>query len=643
MIDPRRPSPRRDPPEPPAMTEDAAPCARASRSWRRAKRSTTATERGPGRAVSDRGGGQRAPRTCTAFYATVHGDRRRAHVRARTSTSPCTTRSARRSTSRTTSTPSTLTSLTRRPGSRSGRATPGRDTAYVLRTGGRAGSIRATVRATRRRAARSSMRRATSDGELARRAAARRGPDGRGRSRSRRYVAGAALHRRRPGAPGVRRPAHRRRARAAPGPSRRPASATPSWRSSTRSAQRARAAARLRRDHRARRRAARARSSTARTMFIALYDAATERRSTSRTRSRRASGSTPSRMAIGAGPDIARSSAARRPLRARHERRSSRRSGRSTSAASTAESWLGVPILARRHVSSASIAPRERSSRTPSTRRTSGCSSTLASSMGVALENARLFDETKRLLAETDQRARRAGGHQRDRRRRLAEQLDFDGDHRARRRAGPRRSSTPQIDVHRALRRGDERDRVPVRHRRGRAVRRGRAGPAWARDDLDGHPDRAAAPARHATRSSSRPGRVEVGAADTAVVARRPDHGRRRASSASRPREPRASTPSPRPTSGSLATLPSSMGVALENARLFDETKRLLTETDQRAAELAVINEIGAALAQAARVRRHHRAGRRARALDLHGELACSSRCTTSRRTRSVPVRPRRG
>ena len=32
------------------------------------------------------------------------------------------------------------------------------------------------------------------------------------------------------------------------------------------------------------------------------------------------------------------------------------------------------------------------------------------------------------------------------------------------------------------------------------------------------------------------------------------------------------------------------MGVALENARLFDETKRLLTETDQRAAELAIIN-----------------------------------------------------
>ena len=39
--------------------------------------------------------------------------------------------------------------------------------------------------------------------------------------------------------------------------------------------------------------------------------------------------------------------------------------------------------------------------------------------------------------------------------------------------------------------------------------------------------------------------------------------------------------------------LASSMGVALENARLFDETKRLLGETDERAAELAIVNEIG--------------------------------------------------
>ena len=39
------------------------------------------------------------------------------------------------------------------------------------------------------------------------------------------------------------------------------------------------------------------------------------------------------------------------------------------------------------------------------------------------------------------------------------------------------------------------------------------------------------------------------------------------------------------------------MGVALENARLFDETKRLLTETNERAAELAIINSVQQGLA----------------------------------------------
>jgi GAF domain-containing protein len=41
-----------------------------------------------------------------------------------------------------------------------------------------------------------------------------------------------------------------------------------------------------------------------------------------------------------------------------------------------------------------------------------------------------------------------------------------------------------------------------------------------------------------------------------------------------------------------LATVAASMGAALENARLFDETQRLLKETEQRNAELAVINSI---------------------------------------------------
>jgi GAF domain-containing protein/DNA-binding response OmpR family regulator len=46
-----------------------------------------------------------------------------------------------------------------------------------------------------------------------------------------------------------------------------------------------------------------------------------------------------------------------------------------------------------------------------------------------------------------------------------------------------------------------------------------------------------------------------------------------------------------------LETVAASMGVALENARLFDETQRLFKESEQRAAELAVINTVQQALA----------------------------------------------
>jgi PAS domain S-box-containing protein len=47
-----------------------------------------------------------------------------------------------------------------------------------------------------------------------------------------------------------------------------------------------------------------------------------------------------------------------------------------------------------------------------------------------------------------------------------------------------------------------------------------------------------------------------------------------------------------------LSTLAASMGVALQNARLFDETNRLLEETRRRAAELEVINSIGQGLVE---------------------------------------------
>jgi signal transduction histidine kinase/DNA-binding response OmpR family regulator/signal transduction protein with GAF and PtsI domain len=47
-----------------------------------------------------------------------------------------------------------------------------------------------------------------------------------------------------------------------------------------------------------------------------------------------------------------------------------------------------------------------------------------------------------------------------------------------------------------------------------------------------------------------------------------------------------------------LSTVAASMGVALENARLFDETQRLLKETERRSSELAVINSIQQGMAK---------------------------------------------
>lgn len=52
-----------------------------------------------------------------------------------------------------------------------------------------------------------------------------------------------------------------------------------------------------------------------------------------------------------------------------------------------------------------------------------------------------------------------------------------------------------------------------------------------------------------------------------------------------------------------LETLANSMSVALENARLFAETQRLLKETVQRATELAAVNTVSAALASELDVR----------------------------------------
>ena len=81
-----------------------------------------------------------------------------------------------------------------------------------------------------------------------------------------------------------------------------------------------------------------------------------------------------------------------------------------------------------------------------------------------------------------------------------------------------------------------------------------------------------------------------------------------------------------------LTTVAASMGVALENARLFDETQRLLKETEQRAAELAIINSIQEGLAVEARLPGDRRAGR---------ATSCARSCR--RRTSASAVRPATG
>ena len=47
-----------------------------------------------------------------------------------------------------------------------------------------------------------------------------------------------------------------------------------------------------------------------------------------------------------------------------------------------------------------------------------------------------------------------------------------------------------------------------------------------------------------------------------------------------------------------LLTLSTSMGIALQNAKLFETTQKLLTETEQRTAELTIINSVGEAMSK---------------------------------------------
>ena len=273
---------------------------------------------------------------------------------------------------------------------------------------------------------------------------------------------------------------------------------------------------------------------------------------------------------------------------------SSRKSCRLRAAASSAT---------RRPASSRS---RTSTARTPSARPTCGSSTTLAASLSVALENARLFDETQRLLAETDERAAELAiinSVQQG----LAARARHAGDVRPRRRQDP----------------GDLR-RPGRRHRRRTTSRPGSSASRTRSSAACGCPETTIAPDRlpqarlrdrpaPASSTTSRARRRRATAIQPVIVgeppqsvALRPAHRRRATSAAcislqNLDRTDAFSEADVR----LLTTLAASLSVALENARLVDETR-------QRAAELAIVNEVGQAAATPARPRRADRARRRA-------------------------------
>jgi GAF domain-containing protein len=222
--------------------------------------------------------------------------------------------------------------------------------------------------------------------------------------------------------------------------------------------------------------------------------------------------------------------------------------------------------------------------------------STVASSMGVALQSARLFDETQRLLKETDARAAELAvinGVQQG----LANKLDEQAIHelvgdKLRELFDSQSISIAGLDGERDLRHYHylhERGQrllvpdAPISALGWHLVRS--AQPLLINHDLDGQL------AALGVRSQTLPGtektrsllRVPILAEGRVIGAIGLDN---------MDREHAFDDADVR----LLTTLAGSMSVALEGARLFQETQTLLAQTEQRASELATINTLGQAL-----------------------------------------------
>ena len=209
-----------------------------------------------------------------------------------------------------------------------------------------------------------------------------------------------------------------------------------------------------------------------------------------------------------------------------------------------------------------------------------GCSSTVASSMGVALENARLFSETKR-LAETDERAAELAiinSVQEGLVENLEMQAMYDlvGDKiredlrcpgRGHRHLRHRTGSSFPYTISAASACRTRRSRSGSRLCRALCWRRAAAAHR-RRDPLGGQ---------------NLPQAIQGEPAKSVLIAPMTVAGevRGRISIQNLDRFDAFSDADVR----LLSTLAAGLSVALENARLFDETKRLLTEADERAAE----------------------------------------------------------
>jgi GAF domain-containing protein/CheY-like chemotaxis protein len=258
---------------------------------------------------------------------------------------------------------------------------------------------------------------------------------------------------------------------------------------------------------------------------------------------------------------------------------------------SDTESWLGAPIPAGNRI--IGVVGLESLSTNAFSEADERLLATLATSMGVALENARLFDETKRLLTEADQRAselaviNEIGAA-------LAEQLEFETIVEL---VGERvRSIFTSNALFIALYEpATDMIRFPYEFGNGE---RYQSDPIAPGEGITSIVIRTRKPLRFGSMAQSEAGgAVQVGSFHTEswlgvpILAGDRVLGVIALESADKDAYDDADE-------RLLATLATSMGVALENARLFDETKRLLTETNERAAELALINDVQHGLAQ---------------------------------------------